>query len=56
VTANTRHDGHEFLEAAARIPIRVAWEAYPLDQADRAVADLAHDRVKGAAVLVNGHD
>jgi propanol-preferring alcohol dehydrogenase len=56
VTANTRHDGHEFLEAAARIPIRVSWEAYPLEQADRALADLAHGRVNGAAVLVNGND
>ncbi len=56
VTANTRHDGREFLEAAARIPVRVSWVAYPLEQADRALADLAHDRVNGAAVLVNGHD
>jgi propanol-preferring alcohol dehydrogenase len=56
VTANTRHDGHQFLEAAARIPIRVSWEAYPLEQADRALADLAHGRVNGAAVLVNGQD
>ena len=54
VTANTRHDGHEFLEAAARVPVRVSSVAYPLEQADRALADLAHDRVNGAAVLVNG--
>ncbi len=53
VTANTRDDGNDFLVAAARIPVRVSTVAYPLDQADQALADLAHDRVNGAAVLVN---
>jgi len=54
VTANTRRDGNEFLEAAARIRVRVATVAYELEQADQALADLAHDRVNGAAVLING--
>ena len=54
VTANTRQDGDEFLRAAAQVPVRVSTVAYPLDRADRALADLAHDRVNGAAVLVNG--
>ena len=53
VTANTRRDGEEFLERAAQIGIRVSTIPYPLDQADRALSDLAHDRVNGAAVLVN---
>ena len=53
VTANTRRDGEEFLELAAQIPVRVSTSAYRLDQADEALADLAHDRVNGAAVLVN---
>lgn len=51
VTANTRQDGLDFLEAAARIPIRVTTDLRPFAQADRALADLAHDRVSGAAVL-----
>lgn len=51
VTANTRSDGVEFLEVAARIPIRVTTTPYPLKAADRALADLAGDRVTGAAVL-----
>ena len=51
VTANTRHDGEEFLERAARIGLRVSTTAYPLDRADQALSDLAHDRVNGAAVL-----
>jgi alcohol dehydrogenase, propanol-preferring len=51
VTANTRRDGEEFLAIAARIPIRPQTVAYPFDRADAALADLAHDRVTGAAVL-----
>ena len=53
VTANTRRDGEEFLELAGQIGIRVSTTPYPMDQADRALSDLAHDRVNGAAVLVN---
>jgi propanol-preferring alcohol dehydrogenase len=51
VTANTRGDGVDFLELAARIGIAVAAVPYAFDQADRALADLAHDRFTGAAVL-----
>jgi propanol-preferring alcohol dehydrogenase len=54
VTANTRRDGREFLEIAARIPILPTVTPYPLEQADRALADLAHDRLIGAAVLEVG--
>jgi alcohol dehydrogenase, propanol-preferring len=53
VTANTRDDGVAFLGDAARIPVRVSAVSYAFDQADRALADLAHGRVRGAAVLVN---
>ena len=51
VTANTRVDGQEFLDIAANIGIHVQTTPYALDDADRALADLAHDRVNGAAVL-----
>jgi propanol-preferring alcohol dehydrogenase len=51
VTANTRRDGEEFLRIAASIDIEVRTTAYPLDAADEALADLAHDRIIGAAVL-----
>jgi propanol-preferring alcohol dehydrogenase len=53
VTANTRKDGEEFFSLAARIPLHVSTQSYRLDQADQALADLAHDRVNGAAVLCN---
>ncbi len=52
VTANTRADGMEFLEIAARLPVSVTTTPYPLDRADQALADLAHGRFAGAAVLV----
>ena len=52
VTANTRSDGEEFLALAGRLHLRVKTQAYSLGEADRALADLAHDRVTGAAVLV----
>ena len=51
VTANTRADGEEFLRIAAEIPIRPTVTTYRFDQADTALADLAADRVDGAAVI-----
>jgi propanol-preferring alcohol dehydrogenase len=52
VTANTRRDGEELLAAAAEIPIRPRVHTYALRDANRALQDLAADRVEGTAVLV----
>jgi propanol-preferring alcohol dehydrogenase len=52
VTANTREDGEAFLRRAAAIPLRVTAVPYEMDDAPTALADLAHDRFEGAAVLV----
>lgn len=52
VTANTRSDAREFLDFAARHRIEVTTPEYPLDQADRALTDLADGRIAGAAVLI----
>jgi propanol-preferring alcohol dehydrogenase len=52
VTSNTRKDGRDFLAHAARHRLRVSVVRYPLAEADRALADLAADRVNGAAVLI----
>ncbi|MCW2943941.1 MAG: adhA [Actinoallomurus sp.] len=52
VTSNTRADGEEFLRLADRLGLKVTVTPYALDEADRALADLAADRVTGAAVLV----
>lgn len=52
VTANTRADAREFLAFAGEHRLSVTTTPYPLDAADRALADLAADRVNGAAVLL----
>jgi alcohol dehydrogenase, propanol-preferring len=51
VTSNTRGDAEEFLRLAQRLRINVTITPYRFDQADQALADLAADRVHGAAVL-----
>jgi alcohol dehydrogenase, propanol-preferring len=52
VTASTRQDGHHFLRFAAAHHLHVVTTPYPLGHADTALADLAADRVHGAAVLI----
>lgn len=52
VTSNTRADAREFLAFAGRHRIEVTTPRYPLEQADRALVDLAEGRVAGAAVLL----
>jgi propanol-preferring alcohol dehydrogenase len=52
VTANTRADAGEFLTLAQRLRIKVTTTPYAFDQADRALADLAGDRIHGAGVLL----
>lgn len=51
VTANTRADGEEFLKLAGEIPITSATVGMPLEEANRALAMLKHDELRGAAVL-----
>ena len=48
----TRRDGEEFLALAPRVPVRIAAEALPLDQAAAALARLRAGQVEGALVLV----
>lgn len=52
VTANTRADAREFLTLAGEHRIEVTTHGYPLGMANQALADLAHGRFTGAAVLV----
>ncbi|MFI7602413.1 zinc-binding alcohol dehydrogenase family protein [Actinoplanes sp. NPDC049681] len=52
VTSNTRMDGQDLLAFAATHHLAVATTAYPMAGAAQALADLAADRVNGAAVLV----
>jgi propanol-preferring alcohol dehydrogenase len=48
----TRDDGHEFLDVAARVPVRTSVTTYPLERADDALDDLRHGRFEGAAVVL----
>jgi propanol-preferring alcohol dehydrogenase len=54
VTANTRRDGEELLALAAALGIRPRVRAYPFEEADRALDDLARGELVGAAVLEIG--
>jgi alcohol dehydrogenase, propanol-preferring len=52
VANNTREDGREFLEEAARIPVRTHLQQFKLAEANDALIALKHDAIKGAAVLM----
>jgi alcohol dehydrogenase, propanol-preferring len=47
----TRRDGEEFMALAPEVPVRTRVHAYPLSEANSALDDLRHGRVRGAAVL-----
>jgi alcohol dehydrogenase, propanol-preferring len=51
VANNTREDGRDFLEEAARIPVRTRVQTFPLDQANEALIALKKDAIRGAGVL-----
>jgi propanol-preferring alcohol dehydrogenase len=50
----TRRDGEEFMALAPSIPVTTQIQLYPLSDANRALDDLRHGRVRGAAVLSVG--
>lgn len=52
VTNNTKADGVEFLEQAAKIGIKTHVQAFPLQDANEALCALKHDKIQGAGVLV----
>jgi propanol-preferring alcohol dehydrogenase len=47
----TREDAQEMLDLAARIPIRTAFDLFPLEEANIALERLRTGRIDGAAVL-----
>jgi propanol-preferring alcohol dehydrogenase len=51
VTANTRADGRELLELAARIPLRPRTTAFGFEQANEALAALKRGLIVGSGVL-----
>ena len=52
----TRADGAEFLEVAARVPVKTPTTTFPLACANEALDLLRAGRIEGAAVLVPGGD
>jgi alcohol dehydrogenase, propanol-preferring len=54
VANNTRKDGEDFLEIAAKIPIHTQVQTFPLEQANAALNALKNDAIRGAAVLMVG--
>ena len=51
VANSTRQDARELLDLAAEVPVRTAVTLYPLEEANRALADMKHSRIEGAGVL-----
>jgi alcohol dehydrogenase, propanol-preferring len=52
VANNTREDGREFLQEAARIPVRTHVQTFPFNEANEALMALKSDAIRGAGVLV----
>ncbi|HEY6636297.1 MAG TPA: zinc-dependent alcohol dehydrogenase family protein [Solirubrobacterales bacterium] len=50
----TRRDGEEFIGLAPEVPVRTEIRVYPLAEANRALDDIRHGRVRGTAVLSIG--
>ena len=48
----TRRDAEEFLQIAARIPIKTETQSFPLDQANEALDRFRSGRLSGVAVLI----
>ncbi len=51
VANSTRQDARELLQLAAEVQVRTAVKLYPLEEANRALADMKHSRIEGAGVL-----
>jgi propanol-preferring alcohol dehydrogenase len=49
-----RLDGEEFLPLAESVPVRTEIQVHPLADANRALDDIRHGRVRGSAVLAIG--
>jgi alcohol dehydrogenase, propanol-preferring len=50
----TRQDGEEFIALAPEVPVETEIQVYPLAEANKALDDMRHGRVRGTAVLAIG--
>jgi propanol-preferring alcohol dehydrogenase len=51
VANSTRQDAREFLELAARVPVKTEIQMYDLPDVNRSLDDVRHSRIRGAAVV-----
>jgi propanol-preferring alcohol dehydrogenase len=51
VANSTRQDCRDFLQQAARIPLKPRVKIYPITEANSALLDLKQSRIEGAGVL-----
>lgn len=51
VANSRRQDAREFLELAAKVPVRTEVEVYPLSEINHAFQDLKHSRIRAAGVV-----
>jgi len=51
VANNTREDGREFLQEAAKVGVKTSVQKFPLEAANDALVALKNDAIRGAAVL-----
>ena len=56
VTSNTREDARAFFAEASASRIRLQTSAYPLQDANRALADMKQSNVDGTPVLIIDED
>lgn len=56
VANNTRQDGREFLEEAARVGVQTHVQTFGLEEANDALIALKHDAIKGAGVIEISHE
>jgi propanol-preferring alcohol dehydrogenase len=52
VANSTRDDARSLLQLAAQIPVRAEFEPFQLPEANRALLNLKHSKIRGAGVLV----
>ena len=55
VANNTRQDGRDFLEEAARVGVQTHVQTFSLEDANDALIALKHDAIKGAGVVQISH-
>ena len=51
VANNTREDGREFLQEAARVNVKTSVQTFPFEKVNDALIALKHDAIRGAAVI-----